>query len=133
MANADTSGRGAVNSSYSVKNYKEVIQEYATLNDLRQLTDAAQAHGMAVMMDWVANHTALDNPWISNKSLYTQDGSGNIVHPAGTNWMDVADLNYNSSAMRLAMIDAMKYWVYTANVDGFRCDYADGVPFDFWK
>jgi len=31
------------------------------------------------------------------------------------------------------MIDAMKYWVLEANVDGFRCDYADGVPFDFWK
>lgn len=123
----------SVNSPYSVKNYKEVAQEYGTLNDLRRLTDAAHARGMAVMMDWVANHTAWDNPWISNKSWYTQDGSGNIIHPGGTNWMDVADLNYNSSAMRLAMIDAMKYWVYTANVDGFRCDYADGVPFDFWK
>jgi glycosidase len=35
--------------------------------------------------------------------------------------------------MRLAMIKAMKYWVLTANVDGFRCDYSDGPPFDFWK
>src|SRR5947209_5973794 len=35
--------------------------------------------------------------------------------------------------MRLAMIDAMKYWVYTANIDGFRCDYTDGPPLDFWK
>ncbi len=33
--------------------------------------------------------------------------------------------------MRLAIIDAMKYWILEANVDGFRCDYADGVPFDF--
>jgi glycosidase len=31
------------------------------------------------------------------------------------------------------MIKAMKYWVYTANVDGFRFDFADGPPFDFWK
>ena len=35
--------------------------------------------------------------------------------------------------MRLAMIKAMKYWVYTANIDGFRCDFADGPPVDFWK
>jgi glycosidase len=34
--------------------------------------------------------------------------------------------------MRKAQIDAMKYWILEANVDGFRCDYADGVPFDFW-
>ncbi|MCD4684132.1 MAG: alpha-amylase, partial [Bacteroidales bacterium] len=32
-----------------------------------------------------------------------------------------------------AMIDAMKYWILEANVDGYRCDYADGVPYDFWK
>jgi len=30
------------------------------------------------------------------------------------------------------MIDAMKYWVINANIDGFRCDAADYVPYDFW-
>ena len=35
--------------------------------------------------------------------------------------------------MRLAMIDAMKFWVDSVGVDGFRCDAADFVPFDFWK
>jgi 1,4-alpha-glucan branching enzyme len=123
----------SVNSPYSVQDYKAVSEEYGTLNDLRALTDGAHARGMAVMMDWVANHTSWDNDWISNKSWYSQDGNGNIIHPAGTNWLDVADLNFSNQKMREAMIDAMKYWVYEANVDGFRCDYADGVPFDFWK
>jgi len=31
------------------------------------------------------------------------------------------------------MIDAMKYWVLEANADGYRCDAADYVPFEFWK
>ncbi|MGK4568539.1 alpha-amylase family glycosyl hydrolase [Flavobacterium sp. 3HN19-14] len=34
--------------------------------------------------------------------------------------------------MRAAMVDAMSYWVYNANIDGFRCDYADAVPQNFW-
>lgn len=34
--------------------------------------------------------------------------------------------------MRTAMLEAMKYWVETADVDGYRCDYAEGVPGDFW-
>lgn len=123
----------SVNSPYSVKDYKAVGPEYGTLNDLRELTDEAHSRGMAVIMDWVANHTAWDNDWISNKSWYTQDGNGNIIHPAGTNWLDVADLNFSNQKMRDAMIDAMKFWAYEANIDGFRCDYADGVPFDFWK
>ncbi len=123
----------SVNSPYSVKDYKAVGPEYGTLNDLRELTDEAHSRGMAVIMDWVANHTAWDNAWISNKSWYTQDGNGNIIHPAGTNWLDVADLNFSNQKMREAMIDAMKFWAYEANIDGFRCDYADGVPYDFWK
>jgi len=48
-------------------------------------------------------------------------------------WNDVAQLNFANNDMRLAMIKAMKYWVYTANIDGFRCDYSDGPPVDFWK
>jgi glycosidase len=35
--------------------------------------------------------------------------------------------------MRAEQIADMKYWILEANVDGFRCDYADGVPFDFWS
>jgi pullulanase/glycogen debranching enzyme len=43
----------------------------------------------------------------------------------------VADLNFSNTDMRKAMIDAMEYWVMQANVDGFRCYYADGVSKDF--
>lgn len=123
----------SVNSPYSVKDFKAVSSEYGSLADLRLLVEEAHTRGMAVIMDWVANHTAWDNAWITNKSWYTQDSDGNIVHPPGTNWLDVADLNFDNATMRANMIDAMKYWTLEANVDGFRCDYADGVPFDFWK
>lgn len=123
----------SVNSPYSVQDYFKVNPEYGTLEDLRTLVREAHKRGMAVILDWIANHTAWDNPWISNKAWYTQDASGNIIHPAGTNWMDVADLNFDNSKMRLEMIKALKYWVLTANVDGYRCDAADFVPFEFWK
>lgn len=123
----------SVNSPYSISDYKAVNPEFGTLDDLRQLTDAAHQKGMAVILDWVANHTAWDHPWINDhKDWYTQNANGEIIIPAGTNWADVADLNFDNADMRLAMIDAMKYWALEANVDGFRCDYADGVPADFW-
>lgn len=124
----------SVGSPYSVKNYEKISPEYGTLADLRDLTDQAHAMGMAVILDWVANHTAWDHPWISaHPEWYTQNANGQIIIPPGTNWNDVADLNFDQNAMRKAQIDAMKYWVLEANVDGFRCDYADGVPFDFWS
>lgn len=123
---------GGLGSPYSVRNYMEVNSEFGDLDKLRELVEKAHDRDMAVILDWVANHTSWDNPWIANKSWYTQDASGNIIPPAGTNWQDVADLNYNNTDMRAAMIKAMKYWVLEANVDGFRCDAVDFVPNDFW-
>ena len=121
----------SVNSPYAVKDYKAVNTEFGTLTDLRTLVDGAHSRGMSVILDWVANHTSWDNAWITaHKDWYSQDASGNIVSPSGYN--DVAQLNFTNAAMRLTMIADMKYWVYTANVDGFRCDFADNPPADFW-
>jgi glycosidase len=123
----------SINSPYCVRNYREVNPDFGNLESLRTLVREAHTRKIAVILDWVANHTSWDNPWISNKSWYTQDGNGNIVSPPGTNWTDVADLNYDNSDMRLEMIRCMKYWVLAANTDGYRCDAADYVPFDFWR
>ena len=125
--------QNAIGSPYCVKDYTKVEPEYGTLDDLRSLVKQAHSRDMAVIIDWVANHTSWDNEWIQNKSWYTQDAQGNIVPPEGTGWNDVADLNYDNADMRKAMIEVMKYWVHEANIDGFRCDAADMVPADFWK
>jgi glycosidase len=121
----------SVNSPYCVQDYKKVNSEFGTLTDLRNLIDGAHSRGLAVILDWVANHTAWDNVWMENESWYKQDDSGNIVSPNG--WNDVAQLDFKNHDMIAAMIKAMKYWVYAANCDGFRCDYADGPPFIFWQ
>lgn len=124
----------AINSPYCIKDYSKVNPEFGTLNDLRALVDGAHSRNMSVIMDWVANHTSWDHVWMSShKDWYMQDGNGNVVNPPNTGWNDVAQLNYNSLAMRKEMIKLMKYWILTANVDGFRCDYVDGVPLDFWR
>jgi len=85
-----------------------------------------------VIMVSLENHTSWDNAWISNKSWYLQDGNGNIVYPPGTNFQDVAALNYSNTDMRIAMIHAMKYWIFATNADGYRCDFADNVTSNFW-
>ena len=124
----------AVNSPYAVQDYLAVNPEFGTLDDLRTLVDGAHSRGMSVMLDWVANHTSWDNAWITqHPDWYLQNAAGVIQSPPNTNYTDVAQLNFNSQPLRLAMISAMKSWVYTANVDGFRCDYADAVPADFWQ
>lgn len=124
---------GTLGSYYAVQDYKAINPEFGTLDDFKGLVDKAHSMGFKVMLDWVANHTGKDHIWTENKEWYTLDNEGNITHPPGTNWMDVADLNYNNNEMRAAMIDAMKYWVTEADIDGYRADYAVGVPLDFWE
>lgn len=121
-----------INSPYAIKDYKAVGTEFGTLEDLRTLVTEAHNKGMTVMLDWVANHTSWDHEWITaHKSWYQQDASGNIVSP--NNYSDVAQLNFSNDTMRTAMIEALRYWVFAANIDGYRFDFADNVPVDFWN
>ena len=122
------------NSPYSVRDYKAVAPEYGTVDDLKMLVESCHERGMGVILDWVANHTAWDNVWVKeHPDWYTHDSLGNIIYPPGTDWTDVADLDYNNKDMRAAMIDAMRFWVDSVGIDGFRCDVADQVPVDFWS
>ncbi|MBC7407882.1 MAG: alpha-amylase [Arcicella sp.] len=124
---------GGLGSPYAVKDYKAVNTDFGSLEDLRILVEESHKMNMAVVLDWVANHTAWDNAWITEHSnWYQKDSNGAIIIPPGTNYNDVAQLDFNNTEMRAAMIDAMSYWVYSANIDGFRCDYADYVPQNFW-
>ncbi|MCU4155652.1 alpha-glucosidase C-terminal domain-containing protein [Carboxylicivirga sp. A043] len=124
----------AFGSPYCVKDYTSTNPEYGTLAELRTLVEEAHKREMAVIIDWVANHTAWDHSWMKDHpEWYTQDENGNPMPPEGTNWSDVVDLDFNNHAMRAEMIESMKYWVREANIDGFRCDAADWVPVDFWR
>ncbi|MCB0300864.1 MAG: alpha-amylase, partial [Calditrichaeota bacterium] len=125
--------KGTLGSYYSIKNYTAVNPEFGTLADFKNMVRAAHESGMFVILDWVANHTAWDHPWVSeHPDWFTRDSSGNMQPPVA-DWHDVVDLNYENHAMRAAMLDAVKFWVREADVDGFRCDVAEMVPLDFWR
>lgn len=131
---SETKRSGTLGSYYSITDYREVNPEFGTKEDFEALVEKAHDMGFKIMLDWVANHTGWDCAWIEeHPEWYTQDASGNIISPEGMGWPDVADLNYDNQEMRAEMIECMKYWVKEYDVDGFRCDYAGGVPVDFWE
>lgn len=131
---SETKRAGTLGSYYSITDYREVNPEFGTKEDFAALVDQTHDMGFKVMMDWVANHTGWDCAWIEeHPEWYTQDAEGNIVSPQGMGWSDVADLNYENEDMRTEMISCMKYWVEEFDIDGFRCDYASGVPVEFWE
>lgn len=119
-------------SYYAVRNYKTVNDEFGTMDEWKKLVKTAQGMGFKVITDWVANHTALDNPWVKiHPDFYVKDSSGKLVSPF--DWTDVYKLNYKNNELRDSMITAMKFWINETGIDGFRCDVAEEVPQDFWK
>ncbi|WP_299437256.1 alpha-amylase family glycosyl hydrolase [uncultured Aquimarina sp.] len=128
-----TKSKGSLGSYYAISDYTKVNPEFGTIEDFRELVKTAHDNGIYVVLDWVANHTGWDHVWLKeHPEFYTKDDKGEITHTVGTDWTDVADLNYDNTDMRKGMLDAMKYWVKEEGVDGFRCDVAGMVPVDFW-
>ena len=126
--------KGSLGSYYSIKDYKSINPEFGTMEDFNQLVQQIHDLDMKIIIDWVANHTSFDNIWVQEGNLdwYNLDSLGNLQPPNGTDWWDVADLNYNNRDMQNAMVNAMKFWLTESNIDGFRCDVADWVPIAFW-
>ncbi|HYG18838.1 MAG TPA: alpha-amylase family glycosyl hydrolase, partial [Ohtaekwangia sp.] len=50
-----------IGSPYAIRNYKKINPSFGTLENLRSLVKEAHARDMAVILDWVANHTAWDH------------------------------------------------------------------------
>lgn len=125
--------KGGMGSHYSVRDYKAVNPDYGTMDDFKRLVQTAHANDMKVIIDWVANHSAFDNIWTKDHlEYYLLDTAGKIQPPLGTDWTDVAQLNYENKALWAGMIDALKFWVSECNIDGYRCDVAEKVPTPFW-
>jgi len=128
-----TKSKGSLGSYYAISDYTKVNPEFGTIEDFRALVKTAHDQGIYVVLDWVANHTGWDHLWLKeHPEFYTKDDTGAITHTVGTDWIDVADLNYDNQDMRNQMLAAMKYWVTEEGVDGFRCDVAGMVPVEFW-
>lgn len=125
--------KGGLGSYYSISDYKGINKAHGSLEDFKEVVEKAHELGLLVILDWVGNHTAWDHHWMKEyPEFYTTDSLGNVISPVA-DWSDVADLNYDNKEMHQEMINDMKYWVETADIDGFRCDVAGFVPMEFWN
>lgn len=125
--------KGEMGSYYAVKDYMKVNPEFGTLEDLKSLVKQAHEMGMYVILDWVANHSAWDNPLTkSHPHWYTRDHKGDFQPTPWWDWDDIIDFDYNQPDMRKYMTEALVYWVKEANIDGYRADVAGFIPTDFW-
>ena len=48
---------------YDIADYKDIAEEYGTLDEFKELLEAIHARGMKVIMDLVINHTSNQHKW----------------------------------------------------------------------
>ncbi|BDD07885.1 alpha-amylase [Fulvitalea axinellae] len=126
--------KGSVGSYYSVKDYYGVNPEFGTMDDFKALVDKIHGMGMRVIIDWVGNHSAWDNPLVEqHPEWYTKDSHGNYQPTPWYDWSDIIDFDYEKPGIRQYMTEALKFWVREADIDGYRCDVAGFMPTDFWE
>ena len=126
--------KGKLGSYYAVKDFEGVNPEFGNMQDFKHLVDEIHKLGMYVVIDWVGNHSAWDNPLAKEyPDWYTKNRDGNFQPTPWYDWDDVIDFDYNHPEFRKYMTGALKFWVKEANVDGYRADVAGFIPVDFWE
>lgn len=124
--------KGTLGSPYACSDYTAINPEFGTLKDFKSLVTKAHTMGFKVIIDWVANHTGWDHVWTKTNPAYFEMDSDTNDFKIASGMDDIIELDFNNPDLRKAMIDAMKYWVDTCDIDGFRCDLAFWVELDFW-
>ena len=121
--------KNAVGSPYCIRDHRAIDPAFGTEEDLRSLITTCHNHHIRVVLDWVANHTSWDNAWVTAHPDWYEAAQTSDEKL----WKDVAFLNYSVQEVRDTMTACMLYWVNEFDIDGFRCDYAHGVPNAFWQ
>ena len=127
---------------YDVTDYKSVHSQYGTIEDYKNLVDAAHEKDIKVIIDLVVNHTSTSNPWFIKSSAYKNGQGGEAKYGDYYNWSvtkkdyysqsgnlwyesrfsnTMPDLNLNSTAVRGEIEEIIKYWS-EMGTDGFRLD-----------
>ena len=142
---------------YDISDYRDIMDEFGTLDDIKELISEMHKRDMKLIMDLVPNHTSTEHIWFqeSRKSkdnpysdyYYWFDAPPNDWEScfSGSAWeydevrgqyylhsyaISQADLNWNNPKVVKEMQDIVDYWI-ELGVDGFRCDVIDQISKDF--
>ena len=146
-----------VDNGYDIADYRQIMDEFGTLDDAKRLIGEIKKRDMKLIMDLVPNHTSDQHQWFieSRKSkdnpysdyYYWVDEPLNDWRACfgGSAWqydemrgqyylhsyaIEQPDLNWENPKVVKEMQDVVDFWI-DLGVDGFRCDVIDQISKDF--
>ncbi len=142
---------------YDIADYRDIMDEFGTLDDWKRLIAKAHSLGIKLLMDLVVNHTSSHHKWFQE----ARTSRDNPYHDyyiwaekpfndwqsvfGGSAWeyneatneyylhsfaIQQPDLNWENPKVREECCDIIDFWV-DLGVDGFRCDVLDFIAKDF--
>lgn len=144
---------------YDISDYRDIMDEFGTLKDWKEMIAGMHKRGIKLIMDYVANHTSNEHIWFKEARKSRNNPYHNYYiwrdqipngwqsvfggsaweynEPTGEYYLHSfavgqPDLNWENEKVRKEMADIIDYWV-DLGVDGFRCDVLDFIAKDFDK
>ena len=121
----------------------QLDDRFGTDKEFHTLLSTAHAHGMNVVLDYVANHMHINSPtlqahpdWHTDSLL--PDGRRNFElwdEARLTTWFDkhIPTLDLERPEVCEAMTDSALYWLEAFELDGYRHDACKHIPLDYWR
>ena len=121
----------------------EVEKRFTTEEELHEMLAVAHAHGLNVILDYVANHMHINSPtlqehpdWHTDSIL--PDGRRNFElwdEARLTTWFDVhiPTLDLERPEVCAPMTDSALVWLEKFDFDGFRHDACKHIPLNYWR
>jgi neopullulanase len=141
---------------YGATDLYAVDEHLGTLEEMRQLVDAAHAMGIKIILDMVANHTGPYHPWVTDAptptwyngtadrhinetwqtwTLQNPYATPELKRPILDGWfIDILpDLNQGDPDVARYINQNTLWWVGMTGIDGIRQDTWPYVPRVFWR
>lgn len=114
--------------------FKKINKHFGSLEDFKNLVQAAHDKNMKVIIDFNANHVAAEHPWLSDAKkkdwFHAKADQQNIE----SKWMNgLPDLNQENPEVKTYLIDAAKWWINQTDIDGYRLKDYQYISKDFWQ
>ncbi len=121
----------------------KIDDRFGTSEEFKELLSVAHQNGIAVILDYVANHVHKFHPVYQNNpewatDLYLPDGSLNTeqwdTHRL-TTWFDtfMPTLDFSKEEVIETMTDSALFWIENYDLDGFRHDATKHIQLEFWR
>ena len=142
---------------YDISDYRDIMDEFGTMDDMDQLIRELHARGMKLILDLVPNHSSTshkwfqesrkgkDNPYSDYYVWYDTPPNDWKAAFGGSAWeydemrgqyylhsfaVSQADLNWDNPAVVKEIQDIIDFWV-DKGADGFRIDVIDSISKDY--